>query len=418
MLRRCLDKFKDKIPISQAAYQSGRSTTEHVFTLKILAEKAITSEDYNITLLLLDMSKAFDTVRRRVLFDVMEEILDHDELHIIKILVEDVSLRVRINNNIGQPIHTNIGVPQGDCLSPILFIIYLANALVETQHIVYPIPTNCYELQEHDYAKHYDNPLIIDQQYADDIGYVTNITGKTETLRREIPKIIKKRNLFVNDAKTESYDIKRKGNEDWKKCKYLGSLLDTENDIKRRKILGLVAYNDVRNIFESRKISIEVKIRLLGSHIESIFLYNSELWTVTKATENTIDTFQRNIMRKILNIKWPDKISNADLYNLTKTKEWSKKVKKRRLQWFGHLIRLPEDAPAKQALYAAQKQTKKPRGGQKTTWLKTIEKDIQNVNMAFKYHDGVTYRLTNNNYQLLARNRYFWHILVNRAVSL
>ena len=140
--------------------------------------------------------------------------------------------------------------------------------------------------------------------------------------------------------------------------------------IKRRKILGLVAYNDVRNIFESRKISIEVKIRLLGSHIESIFLYNSELWTVTKATENTIDTFQRNIMRKILNIKWPDKTSNADLYNLTKTKEWSKKVKKRRLQWFGHLIRLPEDAPAKQALYAAQKQTKKPRGGQKTTWLK------------------------------------------------
>ena len=57
MLRRSLQKLPTKIPPTQAAYQQGRSTTELVFTLKILAEKAITSENYEIVLLLLDMSK-------------------------------------------------------------------------------------------------------------------------------------------------------------------------------------------------------------------------------------------------------------------------------------------------------------------------------------------------------------------------
>ena len=47
---------------SQAAYQSGRSTTEHVFAIKLLAEMAITSKDLTIYLLMLDMSKAFYTI--------------------------------------------------------------------------------------------------------------------------------------------------------------------------------------------------------------------------------------------------------------------------------------------------------------------------------------------------------------------
>ena len=41
LIRRTCAKYKWKTPISQAAYSAGRSTTEHVFTFKVLAEKAI-----------------------------------------------------------------------------------------------------------------------------------------------------------------------------------------------------------------------------------------------------------------------------------------------------------------------------------------------------------------------------------------
>ena len=132
-----------------------------------------------------------------------------------------------------------------------------------------------------------------------------------------------------------------------KKCKYLGSLLDTEHDISRRKILATTAYNQLKQIFESKKVQIPTKVRLLKSHIESIFLYNSELWTLTKKLENTINVFQRNLLRKVLNIKWPNKISKKQLYERMKIDEWSKTIKERRLSWYGHLLRLPDNTPAK-----------------------------------------------------------------------
>ena len=77
---------KNHIPLSQGAYQKGRSSTEQVFTIKILAEKAITSENYDIFLLFLDISKAFDTVDRSKLMEILKNILTPSELHMMTYL--------------------------------------------------------------------------------------------------------------------------------------------------------------------------------------------------------------------------------------------------------------------------------------------------------------------------------------------
>ena len=80
LIRRCWDRLSTRIPIAQSAYQSGRSTTEQAFAIKMLVEKAITSSTYNniIYLLLLDMSKAFDTVCRNKLLKDLQEVLEPD----------------------------------------------------------------------------------------------------------------------------------------------------------------------------------------------------------------------------------------------------------------------------------------------------------------------------------------------------
>ena len=71
------------MPNTQTAYRPGRSTTENVLTFKLLAEKAITETNYEINLRLLDMSKAFDNVNRKILLNDLQTILNNDELHII-----------------------------------------------------------------------------------------------------------------------------------------------------------------------------------------------------------------------------------------------------------------------------------------------------------------------------------------------
>ena len=69
IIERTWEKLKSKIPPDQAAYQKGRSTTEQVFCLKTMAQKAINTQNYNIIIMMIDMSKAFDTVNRSKLME-------------------------------------------------------------------------------------------------------------------------------------------------------------------------------------------------------------------------------------------------------------------------------------------------------------------------------------------------------------
>ena len=98
-------------------------------------------------------------------------------------------------------------------------------------------------LKDHTYNLQQENGLLIDQQYADDTCWVAvNAKHSTEKIMERVPAQLNKKNFHVNKTKTEEYTIKRNGQTDWKRCKYLGSLLDTE-DIKRRKALAIVTYN-------------------------------------------------------------------------------------------------------------------------------------------------------------------------------
>ena len=51
-------------------------------------------------------------------------------------------------------------------------------------------------------------------------------------IERVIPEMLEQNNLFVNTTKTEKYKTSRISDNSWKKCKLLGSLLDTKEDIK------------------------------------------------------------------------------------------------------------------------------------------------------------------------------------------
>ena len=176
-----------------------------------------------------------------------------------------------------------------------------------------------------------------------------------------------------------------------------------EKYIKRRKALANNAYASVKNVYSNREISLETKLRIHNALIESIFLYNCEVWTLTKKHEREIDIFQRILLRRTLGIRWSDKVTNEELYEKTKAKKWSEKVIKRRISWFGHLARLPESCPAKQALYEALKPVKRPRGRPQITWIEIIRKQLKNIGFDTIY-DAIE----------SARDRYNWNKIVNK----
>ncbi len=114
--------------------------------------------------------------------------------------------------------------------------------------------------------------------------------------------------------------------------------------------------------------------------MRSIFLYNSELWTQTKQHTHDVDVIQRTLLRRIVNIRWPKKISNKDFYEKTSTKAWSIGVKRRRFNYnWTSVLCLPKDSQVKQALRESQRLVKRPKGKPKLTWFKLITTELPEV---------------------------------------
>ena len=172
------------IPNTQAAYTEGRSTTELVFAFKILAEKAITSSEYEINLLMLDMSKAFDTIQRGYLFDDLKQILNPDKLCLIHLLLDNVEIAVKLENELGELFKSLIGSPQGDAASALFFIIYLATILrkskIQIENKENPIVPH---LQDHNYAKSNSRQHLEEHNYSKNAPR-THYLYRRSTIRR------------------------------------------------------------------------------------------------------------------------------------------------------------------------------------------------------------------------------------------
>ena len=88
---------------------------------------------------------------------------------------------------------------------------------------------------------------------------------------------------------------------------------------------------------------------------------------------------------------------------------WSATILKRRLNWFGHLLRLPKTTPARIALEEFAKPTKRPTGRPKTTWLGIVLNDIKKYkNIEIK--SDLKYNIAN--LEQICNNRKNWNKLV------
>ena len=78
----------------------------------------------------IDMSSAFDTIRRSTILDLLVECgCDEDEIRLIRLLQSNTKLRVNVNGSLSAEFQSFLGAFQGDCLSGCLFTLVLAGAL-------------------------------------------------------------------------------------------------------------------------------------------------------------------------------------------------------------------------------------------------------------------------------------------------
>jgi hypothetical protein len=91
------------------------------------------------------------------------------------------------------------------------------------------------------------------------------------------------------------------------------------------------------------KISTEAKLKLYKAYIETILTYNLATCPLTKTLENNLDSHHRKQLRRLLDIHYPEHISNVQLCQLTGTERISIAIQRHRLKLFQRIVQLRKD---------------------------------------------------------------------------
>ena len=102
---------------------------------------------------------------------------------------------------------------------------------------------------------------------------------------------------------------------------------------------------------------------------------------LTKAELDRLDAYHRRHLRQIVGIHWPHRISNTALYRRCRCHPISEDVKSARWRLFGHVLRMPRDTPAQQAIdyYFADTGDATSRGRARTSLPTALSADLRRV---------------------------------------
>ena len=129
-----LFRIIDNVENLLSAYQSGlrpfRSTADVVWTHCWYAANAAV-EDINIKITGMYMlSSEFGTIDRQLLLEILRKFLSEDELRLITFLVSGTIISIKFKDATKEmPFNSDVRMPQGGCLSRVLFITCLEAVL-------------------------------------------------------------------------------------------------------------------------------------------------------------------------------------------------------------------------------------------------------------------------------------------------
>ena len=166
---------------------------------------------------------------------------------------------------------------------------------------------------------------------------------------------------------------------------YLGSLVDPDSrvglEVDRRLASASCAFGALRCVFNTPGLSIGTKKMLYETCVLTVLLYGAECWPVLRRDEIHIDNFHHQCLRCILGVSCWDQELN-DVRNCDLRKRWrdedlvSDTMRRRRLQWLGHVARMRDNRLPKQLLFGWL-DAPRPAQGPRLRWKDRIQSDMK-----------------------------------------
>ena len=386
---------EDFVGSYQAGFVLGRSTTDQIFTVRQILEKC---REYQVPThhLFIDFKAAYDSVDREELWKIMDENGFPGKLiRLIKMTMDGARCCVKISGAESDSFPSEGGLRQGDGISCLCFNMLLEGVMRRADFNMRGTIFNR------------SNQFIC---FADDMDIVGRTFEAVKNAYTDLKREAEKVGLRVNVAKTkyllaggteslrarigQSVTIDGDEFEVVEEFVYLGSLVTSDNscsrEIRRRIISGNRAYFGLHKTLRSQKFSLHTKCSIYKSLIRPVVLYGHETWTMLEEDLRALGVFERRVLRTIFggvleNGVWRRRMNHelAQLYNEPSIR---KIAKAGRVQWAGHVSRMPTRTtsairkinPAKLVFVSAPVGIRR-RGGQRARWEDQVENDLESV---------------------------------------
>lgn len=331
----------------------------------------------------IDLEKAYDSVPRQLLWTAMRNMnIHHKWINIVRKMYSNTKAKIKIQNKLTEEIRLNKGLKQGCSLSPVLFNIYIDQAL----NLWYK---KCSEMGIPIEDKTLHSLLFADDQVIfagdeDDMIYMVN----------KLMEEYRKWGLNINLQKTEYMCLGKDVGDliletgKIKKCesfKYLGSIITNigtcERDIQNKIALAKNATKTLHGIIWNKNITKETKIKIYKSIIQNILSYGSETWSMTELQKNKIRTVEFDYLRRSLQKTRQDKIRNELLWKeMNVTTSVVKRIENQTLKWYGHVQRMGNERWPKN-IYQWSPPGKNKRGRPKLKWKTHVRAIMDDRNL-------------------------------------
>ena len=435
MLEKILESRLRKIVVIsevQYGFMQSRSTVDPIFILRQMQEKYMEKKK-PLHHLFVDLEKAFDRVPRETIVWALRRQMIPEKLIRLVMLTYTAS-RTTIRSKLGDSgeIDITVGVHQGSVLSPLLFITIMEEATKDIRdgtpmELLYAddlvlTATNADQLTckfQRWHESFLKSGMVVN---ANKTKYL--ISGETAPKSKkgkfpcavcmvgvgsnsivckkcnqwchkrcsgirhslsamedqfECPKC--KAEQATTSDETEVQHL-RSGELKFEKVHnftYLGDVVQSEGGIEasvRSRIRATwCKWKDIASILMQKNIALSSRSQLFKSCVRPVLLYASETWPVTQTIENLIRRTEMKMLRWMLHLRLTDRVSNDEILRRLNLEDISEALRKNRLRWFGHTERSKD--PNIVAVKHLTVEGKLPRGRPKTTWFKTIEKDLE-----------------------------------------
>ena len=290
-------KAHDTVGPEQAGFKSDNSTIDHIFVLKTLADIYLNKRK-RLYCCFVDYQKAFDTINRTKLWSkLLSSGISGRILKVIKNLYSQAKSCVNVNGKNSEYFSCNVGVRQGENLSPLLFSLYLA----DLNEFISRSCKGLEKIQEMDQLVHDPTEDLVSYlklyilMYADDTVLLAESPEDLQKYLDTLNEYCNNFDLKINTSKTKIFIFSRGKLKNIPSFNFADMKLDVVNDynylgvtfnfnakfnVAKQSLYqkGCRAMFALLKRIKSLSLPPDIALKLFDTLVKPVVLYGAEVW--------------------------------------------------------------------------------------------------------------------------------------------